>query len=189
MLPRTTQLAVGGRYATEVFLDRRFGRSNVRVTGASQVSKRLLLTLGYAYGEKIRYVADPYQGRGNDAQASVTFLPTENLNFAVSLTYSDFTRSADGVREYDYAILRSLNTYQVNKYLFFRAIIEYNSYRERLLTDLLASFTYIPGTVIHVGYGNSYEKIAWRDGEYVPSDRFLEARRGFFFKASYLWRL
>jgi len=189
LLPRATQLAVGGRYATEVYLDRRFGRSNVKITGNSQLSKRLLLTLGYSYGEKIRYVAAPYQGRGSDAQASVTFLPSENLNFALSLAYSDFSRAADAKKEYDYTIIRSLNTYQVNKYLFFRAIVEYNSFRKRLMTDFLASFTYIPGTVIHVGYGSLYEKLEWRDETYVPSDRFLETKRGFFFKASYLWRL
>lgn len=188
-LPRTTQLAVGTRYATEIFLGKKFGRSNVKFTASSQLSKRLRLSCGYAYGQKIRYVDNPYQGRGNDASASVTFLPSENLNFSLNFTYSDFTRSADSVQEYDYTIIRSLNTYQVNRYLFFRAIIEHNSFRRRLMTDFLASFTYIPGTVIHIGYGSLYEKLEWRDEAYLPSDRFLESKRGFFFKASYLWRL
>jgi hypothetical protein len=58
-----------------------------------------------------------------------------------------------------------------------------------MLTDFLASFTYIPGTVVHIGYGNLHEKIAWQNGRYVESDRFLETKRGFFFKTSYLWRL
>jgi hypothetical protein len=57
------------------------------------------------------------------------------------------------------------------------------------VTDLLASFTYIPGTVIHVGYGSLYERIKWEAGEYTSADRFLETKRGFFFKASFLWRL
>ncbi len=67
--------------------------------------------------------------------------------------------------------------------------MEYNSFWKRLMTDFLASFTYIPGTVIYLGYGSLYEKIEWRDGDYVNADRFLETKRGFFFKASYLWRL
>jgi hypothetical protein len=54
-----------------------------------------------------------------------------------------------------------------------------------MMTDLLASFTYIPGTVVYIGYGSLDEKIAWRDEEYVPSDRFLETKRSFFFKVSY----
>ncbi len=80
-------------------------------------------------------------------------------------------------------------TYQVNWYLFFRGILEYNDYRTELLTDFLASFTYIPGTVIHIGYGSLYDRIRWENGEYVDSDRFLEAKRAFFFKTSYLWRI
>ncbi len=188
-LPRTSQISVGTRAATEIFLGRRFLRSQARIALASQFTKKLLLTLTAAYGNKIRYVEDPYQGRGADLIAAVTYLPSENLNFALSYTYSNFTRSATGLREYDYTIVRSLNTFQPSKYLFFRAIVEYNSFYKRLLTDFLASFTYIPGTVVFVGYGSSYEKTAWRDGAYEPSDRFLETRRGFFFKASYLWRL
>ena len=57
------------------------------------------------------------------------------------------------------------------------------------MADFLASFTYIPGTVIHIGYGSLYEKLEWREEAFLPSDRFLESKRSFFFKASYLWRL
>ena len=161
----------------------------MRFQASSQISKGLYARFNYSYGEKIRYTDDPFQGRGNDASAGITFLPTENLNFELSWTYTDFTRSADGARQYEYTILRSLNTYQLNKYLFVRAIFEYNSFHKTLLTDFLASFTYIPGTVIHAGYGSFYERLAWQTDGYVASDRFLETKRGFFFKASYLWRL
>ena len=61
-------------------------------------------------------------------------------------------------------------------------------FREELLTDLLASFTYIPGTVLHVGYGSLYDKTRWETDRWVDSDRFLQTRRQFFFKSSYLWR-
>ncbi len=189
IMPRNTTLIAGVRYQTEVFLGQRFGRSGFRLIGSSQVTKQLLLDMRYVYGQKIRYVESPYQGRGSDATLGATYLPSEKLRFSLALAYSDFTRTADGLKEYDYTIIRSANIYQVNKYLFFRAIIEYNSFRKQLMTDLLASFTYIPGTVIHLGYGSFYEKLEWRDGDYQPSDRFLETRRGFFFKVSYLWRL
>jgi hypothetical protein len=189
VLPRASTFLVGGRYATEIYLGRRLEVSSGRAQISSQFTKRLLLTFAGSYGNKIRYVDNPYQGRGADATASITYLPSDKLNFVLSFAYSNFTRSMDGVREYDYTIVRSLNTLQLNKFLFFRAIIEHNSFRKRLLTDFLASFTYIPGTVIFIGYGSSYEKTAWRDGAYEPSDRFLETKRGFFFKASYLWRM
>jgi hypothetical protein len=189
ILPRNTSLLAGARYATEVFGGERFGRSAFRFTGSSQLTKQVNLSLSYLTGQKIRYVDDPYQGRGSDASFIATILPSEKLRLEFRWTASDFIRSSDGVREYDYTILRGLAAYQVNKYLFFRAIVEHNSFRQRLTTDLLASFTYIPGTVVHVGYGSLYEKLAWRDGQYEPADSFLETKRGFFFKASYLWRL
>ncbi len=191
ILPRSTSVTFGGKYSTEVFLGRRFGRSGVRFVAQSQIVKPLSLVLRFNLGQKIRYVLDPYQGRGNDLFAEASFQPSQNFLFDLSFSYSDFTRSADGTREYDYTIVRSLNTYQVNKYLFFRAIVEYNSFYKELMTDFLASFTYIPGTVIHIGYGSLYDKVEWNADEraYLRSDRFLETKRGFFFKASYLWRL
>ena len=189
ILPRNTTLVAGGRYQTEVYLGQRFGRSGFRLIGTSQITKHLYLEARYVDGQKIRYVESPYQGRGSDATFTTTYLLSENLNFGLALAYSDFFRSFDGVKEYDYTIIRSQNTYQVNKYLFFRAIVEYNSFYERMMTDFLASFTYIPGTVLHIGYGSLYEKLEWQEEEYRPSDRFLETKRGFFFKVSYLWRL
>ena len=189
VLPRNTTLVTGGGYQTEVFGGQRFGRSFFRLSGSSQISKQLLLDAYYLYNQKIRYISAPYQGRGSDATFGVTYLPSEKLNFSLALAYSNFIRSSDGTKETDYAIIRSQNTYQVNKYLFFRAIGEYNSFYKRLMTDLLASFTYIPGTVVHVGYGALYEKLAWNEAEYIPADRFLETKRSFFFKLSYLWRL
>ena len=98
-------------------------------------------------------------------------------------------REFDSVKEYDYTIIRNRTTYQVNKYLFFRGIFEYNSFHKQLMTDLLASFTYIPGTVIHVGYGSLYEKLQWVEGEYRYANDYMETKRGLFFKASFLWRL
>jgi hypothetical protein len=65
-----------------------------------------------------------------------------------------------------------------------RAIAEHNDFRRRLLTDFLASFTYIPGTVLHFGYGSLFEK-----NVLAADDGFTETRRGLFAKASYLWRL
>ncbi len=189
LLLRNSIIVFGYRYSTEIWLDERFNTSRGRFIASSQVTKQLSFNLHYYYQKKIRYVAVPYQGSGNDAIASLTFLPSEKLHLELSLIYSDFYRDSDSEKEYDYTIFRNKTTFQVNKYLFFRAIVEYNSFRNRLMTDFLASFTYIPGTVIHIGYGSLFEKIKWEEGDYRPADNFLETRRGFFFKASYLWRL
>lgn len=189
IMPRNSIILFGYRYSNEVWLDEKFGTSGTRFMASSQLTKKLYISLTYTYGDKIRYIDDPYQGKGNDMVSSLIFLPTDNLHLELGIIFSDFTRKSDSQKEYDYTIIRSKNTFQVNRYLFFRAIVEYNTFRKTLMTDFLASFTYIPGTVIHIGYGSLYERIQWEAGEYRPADNFLETRRGFFFKASYLWRL
>ncbi|MBN1222693.1 MAG: carbohydrate binding family 9 domain-containing protein [Candidatus Aminicenantes bacterium] len=185
---RNSFILVGYGYSNEIFLGERFSTSGPRIIAQSQFTKDFSFSFSYYSSNKIRYVENPYQGYGSDASVAITLLPSENLHLDFSLIYSDFYRETDATKEYDYMIVRSRNVYQVNKYLFFRAIVEYNSFRKQVLTDFLASFTYIPGTVVHIGYGSLYEKIQWMEGEYRPANNYLESQRGFFFKASYLWR-
>ena len=189
LLPGNTTVQALGRYSTEIFLDRRFDTSGGLVQVLSQVTKSLYLRGLYSRGNSIRYVPDPYQGYGSRVSGGLIYKPSEKFDVTASLTYSDFTRRSTGEREYDYAIWRGRLTYQMNKYLFFRGVVEYNAFRREMLTDLLASFTYIPGTVIQLGYGSLYDRTAWVDGEYRDAGRFLEMKRRLFFKASYLWRL
>ena len=189
LLPGNTGLTLEAWKASEIFLGRRFDVSQYRLIANSWLSKKLYLYFACRRGNQIRYVADPFQGRGTTWAGILRWLPTEKLDWELRLTYNDLFAAADGLKVYDYTILRNRFTYQLNKYLFFRGVVEYNDYRRKLLTDLLLSFTYIPGTVIQLGYGSLYEKTRWQDDAYVPDDRFLEMKRGLFFKASYLWRL
>jgi len=189
MLLRNSQIEMTLTKATEVYAGERFDIGGITLRGSSQITKQFFFNLSYEHKDKIYYSDVPYQGYGSDISGGFNYQPSDKFHSALNLTYSDFCRESDSGKIYDYTILRSKNTYQVNKYLFFRGIVEYNSYRKELLTDLLASFTYIPGTVIHAGYGSTYEKIKWVNDRYVDSVRFMETRRGFFFKASYLWRL
>ena len=155
--------------ATEIFLGRRFQTDGLNLVGRSQITKYLSLRLSFRVGKAIRYAADPFQGHGIRAAASTVFQPSENLNLSLSWTYASLFRSSTEEKIYNYHIYWSRLTYQVNKYFFFRGIVEYNAYRGELLTDFLASFTYIPGTVIHLGYGSLYEKSMWEVGVVRPS--------------------
>jgi len=188
-LPRSTQVRFEGILANEVYEAHRFGRSGYGFRIYSQLSKHLFVNGFFRHTGAIYYDPDaPYQGDGNRASAGVEYQPTEKFDFVIDLTYADFYRRSDRAKIYDYTILRSFNTFQVNKYLFLRAILEYNTYRKRMTVDTLASFTYIPGTVVYFGYGSAFQKIRWNGSDYEDSRRFLETKRGFFFKVSYLWR-
>jgi len=189
MLVRSSRISLGYTYSTEIFLGQRFNTSRWQVGASSQITKQFSFLLTFRDGQAIRYTESPFQGKGKQAVASLVYQPSEKIDWALDFTYSDLFRGANSEKIYDYTIIRNRLTYQVNKYLFFRGVVEYNSYRKQILTDLLASFTYIPGTVLQLGYGSLYHKIRWQDEVYIDSDRFLESRRGLFFKASYLWRL
>ena len=177
-------------YATEVFLDEKFDTGGLTLGASGQLTTDFYASLSFRRSKAIRYSADPSQGKSTRATAGFTYQPSDKLRSDVNFTYVDFTRESDGEKIYDYPIYWGRLTYQLNRYLFFRGIVEYNEYREELLTDLLASFTYIPGTVVHLGYGTLRDRVMWDgpDRGYVDSDDFLETKRSFFVKMSYLWR-
>ncbi|UCG85594.1 MAG: carbohydrate binding family 9 domain-containing protein [Gemmatimonadota bacterium] len=176
-------------YSTEIFLGEKFTTGGFHAYGGGQWTNRLFVGVLFRNTGAIFYSTDPYQGRSNILSANFTYQASDKLRGEASLTYSDFYRESDSQKVYDYLIVRGKLTYQLSKYLLFRGILEYNDFRQEILTDLLASFTYIPGTVAHIGYGSLHEKTEWQDGAYVASDHFRQMKQRFFFKASYLWRM
>jgi hypothetical protein len=189
VLSRAGRITAKYHWSNEVFEKESFDTSGLQATAGAQLTKELRLQGTLAHQHAIYYTADPFPGTSTSASLVLLYQPSEQWLFDLRGTYAGFSRSGDGLRLYDYAIYRGKTTYQWNRYLFFRGIAEYNSYRRQLLTDFLASFTYIPGTVFHVGYGSLYDKVQWQDGRDVPGRDLTETRRGFFVKASYLWRL
>jgi hypothetical protein len=188
-LPRSTMFRIDTLFANEVYAGERFGIGGAGFQTESQITKHVFLNLFFRRTGSVYYdPEDPYQGYGNRIGGYLQYQPIDKLSFILSLSYIDFFRDLDKQKIYDYAIIRSRNTFQINKYLFLRAILEYNSFRDRLTLDTLVSFTYIPGTVIYAGYGSAFEKLEWDGLDYRESDSFHETKRGFFFKVSYLWR-
>ncbi len=174
---------------TEVFNATRLSTSSVYFQGGGQFYRWLGVTLIYRYGDNLIYSLTPVQGRGQRGQAIITLQPVEQVRIDYTMTYQDLHRTTDDTLVFAYPINRLKAAYQFNKYLFFRVTMEYNGFRKRLPADALVSFTYIPGTVLHAGYGSIYNRERWDGAFYVPDDGWLEKNRGFFFKASYLWRL
>ena len=175
-------------HSTEIFRNEKFRTGGYSLMVMGRFSNRASFSAQFRSGWSPFYSDEPYQGRSRRVSATLGAQPTQNLDTELLFTYVDFFRDSDSEKVYDYPILRGRVTYQPNRYLFFRAITEYNDFRQELLTDFLVSFTYIPGTVLHVGYGSLYERTQWERDRFVPADRFSEMRRRFFFKTSYLFR-
>jgi hypothetical protein len=174
--------------STEVFEGSRFPTTGCRVAASKQFSKRLRVAGDLAYGRAIYYSAEPFGGRATRASASVVLQPSDQWSETLTVVYATFDRETDGTRLYDYGIYRSKTTFQANRYLLFRGILEYNSFKRQLITDFLVSFIYIPGTAVHAGYGSLYERPLTAGIDRPDEAPLVETRRGFFCKASYLWR-
>ncbi|MBI3789112.1 MAG: carbohydrate binding family 9 domain-containing protein, partial [Ignavibacteriales bacterium] len=149
------------QYSTEVFGGQRFSTSVAQLNGGGQFSKAINFTASYRFGNAVIYSAFPEQGTSTVVTANLSIQPLDHFDLTTSATYANLFRTSDNSRIYDYPIGRLRLTYQVNQYWFIRGIAEYNGYRKTITDDFLASFTYIPGTVVHLGYGSLFQRTAW----------------------------
>ncbi len=172
-----------------------FPKKNITAEGLIQLFKWLHLNANLIAGESIYYdFTHPFLGNALNFTVGATIQPGIKLNIGLVYSHSHLNRQGallpgTSRNVYKVNIYNLRATYQFNKYFFLRGILRYNSYRQKLMTDALASFTLIPGTVVHLGYGSLHEKKHWQNSYWWPGgDRFHQMRRGLFFKASYLWR-
>jgi hypothetical protein len=146
----------------------------------------------YGFGNAIYYdPLDPFLGDRTQLHANVTLQPTKNLNFFGEHVISRFKRQGSTDLVYDQRIWRGRLTYQFSSKFFVRGLVQYDSFAKRVLGDFLASFTYIPGTVIYLGYGSLSESQAWSGDRWqrdVTGERFYQARQSLFFKVSYRYQ-
>ena len=121
----------------------------------------------------------------------ITLQPNQHLSENLEFDTVFFDRRSTGERVYDVSIINSKTIYQFDKHFLVRDLAQYDSLNRRFLSDLLASYEFVPGTVFHVGYGSLHEKRADANGLLVPveeGERYLTVNRGLFLKASYLKR-
>ena len=170
--------------------------SDFNFFGNMQALRWLNLSGNYRHGPAIFYdEIDPFQGRSRSFNIETTMQPNQHLSQNLEFTNVRFTRPSTGALVYDVDIVNSKTTYQFDKHFLVRFLAQYDSSQNRVLTDFLASYEFVPGTVFHVGYGSLYEKgfgsvepVPGRENPADPSNRYLMINRGLFLKASYLRR-
>jgi hypothetical protein len=161
-----------------------------------QTLRWLNLSGNYRHGPSIFYdETDPFQGQSRSYGIGTTIQPNQHLSQNLEYETVRFTRPATGALVYDVNIVNAKTTYQFDKHFLVRMLAQYDSSEDRVLTDFLASYEFVPGTVFHVGYGSLYEKgfgsvepVPGGVNPIDPSNRFLMINRGLFLKASYLRR-
>jgi hypothetical protein len=190
---RQGYFSVSYNIGSESWAGRTFDQKNFYTSSGIQLNKWFNIHVCGGFGDSIYYdEQNPFLGKSWQLHSRVTLQANEKLNFQAELIHSGFNRADSGEKVYDVNIVLSRLTYQFNKHLFVRGLVQYDSYRHVVLSDLLASFTLIPGSVIHLGYGSLNEKQGWLDNQWqkeIIASRYYQTRQSLFFKVSYLFQL
>jgi hypothetical protein len=176
-------------WGREPWKQRTFDTRTTRIMGQAQLTRWINVYSTYQFGRSIYYdAAEPFLGRSTSLSVGTSFQPSARFNQSTSFDHVAFDRLS-GERVYVVDVLNLKATFQFDRHFFLRAIAQYDSSRRQVLTDLLGSFELRPGTVGYLGYGSLIEKREW-DGTAWQAGRgdYATARRGFFFKASYIHR-
>ncbi len=183
-------LRIDGLVGQEPWVRRTFDIRNVRLIGQAQFTRWLNVYAQATRGRSIFYdEVDPYLGRNRSYSAQVSLQPSARFNQALSYDRVEFNRIRDGSRVYTVNVLNTKTTFQLNRHFFLRALVQYDSSRERVLTDILASWELRPGTVAYAGYGSLIERQDWDGQRFIPNAGvYRTTERGLFFKAAYVHR-
>ncbi len=134
------------------------------------------------YGKEVNYNPDRLI-LGNSSGGSLYLTLKFGENFRNSFTYSR-SKLTDPFTDdmiFDVSIFRNSLTYQFNRDLAFRSIIDYNSYGNRVGANLLFTWTPNPGTSFFIGYDT---RLFQEETGIYETDRNI-----FFMKMSYLFQL
>jgi len=180
-------------YNDEAWAGQNFPQNSISTYGFIQLTNWLYLEATFRKGNDLYYdEVAPFLGKNTTYSFATQIQPTDNFTQTLTYIHQDFDRASDGSDVFAEDIFRSRTTYQFNENFLIRAIVQYDSYLDVVLTDLLASFTLIPGTVLHVGYGSLHENLEW-DGSKWQSEtelaKYYQTSQSFFIKASYNFQL
>lgn len=180
----------GGR-GEEAWAGQVFPISQLRVIGEAQIYRWLYFFAQARFGRSIYYdPVDPFSGRKRSYDVELSLQPSARFNESVTWNRVEFDRASDGSRVYKVEVLNTRTTLQIDRYFFLRAIVQYDSSRRQILTDFLASWELLPGTVAYAGYGSIIEQRGWNGTDWTEGTggSYRTWQRGFFLKASYIHR-
>ncbi len=170
-----------------------YDKKFIRLWGELQPTNWLYFFTVMKLGDGIYYDEEnPFMGDSLYWESTVKLQPFSNLEQYFTFTHESLVNPATDELEYNVNILQSKTTYQFDENLFLRAFVQYDSYREIVLADILLSFQLIPGTVAHIGYGSLHERLEWRNNEWLDETtmgRYYQTSQSLFFKVSYLFQL
>jgi len=148
--------------------------------------------------DSVRIVAKrPVMGEVLEVDAWLDLKPTQRLRITPELTYShldhqdSYLEAHPGTEREIFSgyILRTRLTYQFTREWFLRLIVEYNDFADELAVEPLVTYKVNPYTVFYVGMGSNYRNFDPDDYSQLDGSEWHLARRQFFAKFQYLFRI
>jgi hypothetical protein len=141
------------------------------------------------WGDQIRFVTNPYLGKGRNGQLFLTLRPYSRLQSEFNLTTSSFRNVTTNRSEFAIKIYRLLTTYQFTERLLLRNIIDYNNYDRTLGGNLLLTYRVNSGTALYLGYDDRYRSAYKISSTLYPGDEdYTRTSRAIFAKLQILFR-
>ncbi|GIT67584.1 MAG: hypothetical protein Ct9H300mP25_10560 [Acidobacteriota bacterium] len=183
----------------------RFGGINFqkqagRIGGQVSTSRTVSVGGYYEYGDLVRYLENPYLGRGSTGSFFAALRPLSRFQSEINLRTSDFIdpRTGDEL-VFDVKILRALSTYQFTDRFLLRNISEYNTFDKTVDLNLLFTYRLNAGTAFYIGYDDHYRQADQIYGDDMDGDGiddqlfpmatvYQQTNRAVFTKFQYLFR-
>ena len=142
-----------------------------------------------SWGDQIRFVTNPYLGKGHNGNLTLTVRPYSRLQSELIFTTSSFTDVRTDSQEFAIKIYRLLTTYQFTRRLLLRNFVDYNNYDRTLGGNLLLTYRVNSGTALYVGYDDRYRSAFKFNSALYPGDEdYTRTSRALFAKLQILFR-
>jgi hypothetical protein len=176
-LTRETEVEITRTETFELFKGMGFRPFRTEVSFNTELLRWLEAGASYVWGTDVNHDPaeglEPFLGRATEVDVGVTLRPTPRLRIDDRFLVSRFT--LNGARVFTERRLRSRLSYQFNRFLSLRAILDYEAVvpnadltdeddERKWSADVLLTYLLNPGTALHVGYTDQYENVEWTPG-------------------------
>ncbi len=170
-----------------------FDQGGWKISAGTQAISSVRLLASWNWRHATYYdPAHPLPGTRRGPLIELGVQPWGNLSADLRYLREGFHERARGKPLYTISLMRGRLLYQPWRCLYLRAVVAWDDAAGVVTTDLLASFTTVPGTVFHVGYGSIHEltQLGGEPSGAVESppgqaERYRIIQRDLFLKASY----
>jgi hypothetical protein len=165
-----------------------FYKTRYTVSGNINSSRRIGVGGTFTTGDQIRFVDDPFLGKGSEFNVTLTLRPFSRLQTQVRMDESRLVDPRSDTQVFDVKIYRALTTYQFTDRFLVRNITEHNTLDRTLGVNLLLTYRVNAGTVFFLGYDDRYREGDQIDATLFPSSDLRRTNRAIFTKFQYLLR-